>query len=99
MRSIQAGIELAQAIQHPLSLVYALIQAACPVALLAGDLAAADRAVTMLLGLSDQHTMLGWNVWDRCYQAVLLAKQGDFAIAARLLRAALGDLAKARLRH
>jgi len=53
----------------------------------------------MLLGLSDQHTMLGWNVWDRCYQAVLLAKQGDFAIAARLLRAALGDLAKARLRH
>jgi len=90
---------LAQAIQHPLSLVYALIQAACPVALLAGDLAAADRAVTMLLGLSDQHTMLGWNVWDRCYQAVLLAKQGDFAIAARLLRAALGDLAKARLRH
>jgi predicted ATPase len=99
MRTMQAGVELAQAIQHPLSLVHALIQAACPVALFAGDIAAADRAVTMLLGLSDQHTMLGWNVWDRCYQAVLLAKQGDLVIASRLLRAALGDLAKARFRH
>jgi hypothetical protein len=36
MRNMRTGIELAQTVQHPLSLLYGLIQGACPVALLAG---------------------------------------------------------------
>jgi len=99
MRNMRTGIELAQTVQHPLSLLYALIQGACPVALLAGDIAAADRAVTMLFDLSGRRTIVGWNGWDRCYQGVLLAKQGEVAIASRMLRAALGDLAETKLHH
>ena len=94
MRTVRAGVELAQAIRHPVSLVYALIQAACPVALFTGDIEAADRAVTMLLDLSNRHTMAGWNVWGQCYQGVLLAKQGDVATASQLLRTALGHLSE-----
>jgi predicted ATPase/DNA-binding winged helix-turn-helix (wHTH) protein len=95
MHTMRAGIKLAHAIRHPLSLLYALIQAACPVALFAGDIAAADRAVTMLLDLSDRHAMARWTLWGRCYQGVLLAQQGDVATASQLLRTALGQLAEA----
>jgi predicted ATPase/DNA-binding winged helix-turn-helix (wHTH) protein len=95
MSTMRVGIELAHAIHHSVSLLYALIQGACPVALFAGDIAAADRAVTMLLDLSDRHAMPGWNLWGRCYRGVLLAKQGDVATASQLLRTALGDLAEA----
>jgi predicted ATPase len=94
MRSARTGIAAAQAIDHLVSLLYALVQTACPVALFAGDLAAADRFVTMLFDLSDRHAMPAWNVWGRCYQGVLLAERGDAATGSRLLGAALGELAE-----
>jgi len=95
MRVAQNGIDAAQAIDHPLSLFYALIQAACPVAVLAGDLAAAYRFVTILLELSDRHAMAAWNVWGQCYRGVLLAKRGDVATGLQLLRTALAGLSEA----
>jgi tetratricopeptide (TPR) repeat protein len=91
MRVARSGMDTAQAIDHPLSLFYALIQAACPVALLAGDLAAADRFVTILLELSDRNAMGAWNVWGQCYRGVLLAKRGDAATGLQLLRDASAD--------
>jgi hypothetical protein len=53
----------------------------------------------MLFDLSGRRTIVGWNGWDRCYQGVLLAKQGEVAIASQMLRAALGDLAETKLHH
>jgi predicted ATPase len=90
----RTSIDLAQAVDHPLSLFYALIQAACPVALFAGDLAVADRFVTILLEVSDRHAMAAWNVWGQCYRGMLLAKRGDVATGSRLLCIALGSLSE-----
>jgi predicted ATPase len=95
MRVARNGIDAAQAVGHPLSLFYALIQAACPVAVLAGDLAAADRFVTSLLELSNRHAMAAWHVWGQCYRGVLLAELGDAATGSHLLRTALGRLSEA----
>jgi predicted ATPase len=95
VRVARNGIDAAQAIGHPLSLFYALIQAACPVAVLAGDLAAADRFVATLLELSNRQAMAAWHVWGQCYRGVLLAKLGDAATGSHLLRTALGRLSEA----
>jgi predicted ATPase len=94
MRTAWTGVEAVQA-DHAVSLFYALIQAACPVALFAGDLSAADRFATMLFDLADRHAMAAWSVWGRCYQGVLLAERGDAAIGSDLLRAAFGELSEA----
>lgn len=45
LRALDAGIEDAMAIGHKLSLCNTLMQAACPVALLAGDLEALQHAL------------------------------------------------------
>jgi predicted ATPase len=85
-------VEDALAIDHPLSVFLALFQAACPVALLAGDLPAADGFVRMLLDLSIKHGVNGWNVVGRCYRGMLLIRRGDIAVGLQLMRTALTDL-------
>jgi tetratricopeptide (TPR) repeat protein len=57
MRAAQNTVDAACAIDHPLSLCYALAQAACPMALLIGDLVAADRWTAMLLDYSARHAL------------------------------------------
>lgn len=59
MRTAQRTIERARASDHAISLCYALARAACPVALWVGDLAAAERYVSMLL---DHSAKLGMAV-------------------------------------
>jgi predicted ATPase/DNA-binding winged helix-turn-helix (wHTH) protein len=89
---IAAGtVEDALATDHPVSVFLALFQAACPVALLAGDLPAADGFVRMLLDLSIKHGMDGWNVVGRCFKGMLLIRRGDIAAGLQLLRPALAS--------
>ncbi len=90
----QSGIDVARTVDHPVSLFYALIQAACPVSLLAGDLPAGDRFVTMLFELSSRYAIAAWSVWARCYQGMLLTRRNDAATGSDLLQAALGELSE-----
>ena len=50
MHTATRNVEEARASDHALSLCYALAEAACPVALFVGDLAAAEGLVALLTG-------------------------------------------------
>jgi hypothetical protein len=89
VRVARSGISFAQGIEHPQSLVYALIHAACPIALFTGALAAADQFVTLLFQLAERHGMTIWNVWGQSYRGVLLARRGDAETGSQLLGTAL----------
>ncbi len=91
MRTVESKIEDAYALQHELSLCNALAKA-CPVALLAGDLGAAERFVAMLLDHSTRHALASWQAEGRCFQGVFLIKRGDVAKGLRILRTALDEL-------
>src|SRR5262249_52901418 len=76
----------ARSIDHALTLCTALGQAACPIALLSGELAAAERSVTALLEHSARYDLARWHAWGRCFSGILLIKQGSLGDGVRLLR-------------
>lgn len=90
MRSARESVEAAQAGEDVLSLCNALVQAACPVALFAGDLASAERYIAMLLDYSAKHGLALWHVRGRGFNGMLLNKTGDAAVGLQLLGTALG---------
>jgi predicted ATPase/DNA-binding winged helix-turn-helix (wHTH) protein len=96
MRAAESSIADARAANHTNSLCYALSQAACPIALLVGDLAAAERYVSMLLDHSTRRALALWQAWGRAYQGVLVIKRGDSATGLRLLCAGLNKLGEAK---
>jgi predicted ATPase len=88
MRSVECQVVNARASDHPVSLSHALLQAACPVALLVGDLTLAERYVKAIMDLSARHAVELWNVGGRCFGGVLLIKRGDIGAGLELLRTA-----------
>ncbi len=96
MRAAESSIADARAANHTNSLCYALSQAACPIALLVGDLAAAEHYVEMLLDHSTSHALALWQAWGRSHQGVLVIKRGHPATGLRLLRAGLNQLGEAK---
>jgi hypothetical protein len=71
-------------------------QGACPVAYLAGDLAAAARYTAMLLDHAERHPVRLWHLWARCFNGVVMAKQGAIASGLAILRGALEEAGEAR---
>jgi predicted ATPase/DNA-binding winged helix-turn-helix (wHTH) protein len=91
MRAVETNIADAAALHHALSLCNALAKA-CPVALLAGDLPAAERFVAMLLEHSARNPLASWQAEGHCFQGVLLVKRGDLENGLYVLRTALEEL-------
>src|ERR1700719_480500 len=56
-----------------------------PIALCAGDLAAAEHYVEMLLDRSTRHALARWRVFGRCYRGMLVIQRGDVNTGLRLL--------------
>ncbi len=75
-----------------LSLCQVLVQAACPVSLLVGDLARLARFVEMLIDSAERNGLEFWQAWGRCFKGVLLIRRGHAHVGLTLLRAALADL-------
>jgi predicted ATPase len=96
MRAVQSSVADARAANHTNSLCYALSQVACPIALLVGDLVAAEHYVGMLLEHSTKHALALWQAWGRSHHGVLVIKRGDSATGLRLLRAGLNELGEAK---
>jgi predicted ATPase/DNA-binding SARP family transcriptional activator len=92
MRAGEGIVDYARAQDHLASLFYALIQAACPIALYCGDFPGAERFVEMLRELSVQQALETWNVWARCFEGVLLIVRGERVAGWPRLRAALTEL-------
>ena len=94
-RAAHSSVENARAANHTISLCLALAHAACPLALLTGDLAAAEHYGTMLLDHSTRHALGRWRACGRSFQGVLVIQRGDVITGLRLLRAGLDEFGEA----
>jgi hypothetical protein len=92
MRMVRSSIADAEADEHALLLCNVLVQAACPIALWAGDLAAAERYIGMLFAQSERHGLTLWRLRAQCYRGLLLNRAGDAVTGSQLLGTALDEL-------
>ncbi len=92
MRTVEDVMDVAAASGDILTLCQALVQAACPVGLLVGDLAKVEGFVEMLLDYSGRNGLDFWQAYGRCFKGALLVKRGDLQAGVTLLSAALADL-------
>jgi predicted ATPase len=91
-RLTESLVGYARTKDHLLSFLYALLFAACPIALYVGDFTTADHHVRLAFDLAARHALEMWNVWTQCFKGVLLIKRGDDSAGSRLLQAALERL-------
>lgn len=96
MQSVEANVRDAQSIGHPLSLCNALVKSCCPIALLNGDLDAAQRFVGLLLEHTRPHALFMWHPIGRCYEGLVQMQRGDRADGLRAVRGALDELPTSR---
>jgi predicted ATPase len=96
IRAAESSVEEARDANHVLSLCYALAQA-CSIALLVGDLAAAESYLRMLADHSARHPLAFLADLGRSNRGVLLIKHGDLDAGLRLLRAGDYEPGKARV--
>jgi len=96
IRTIQRAIDDALAIQHSLSLCSALGQAACPLAIATGDLAAADRYATMVVNHTARHGADAWQTYGRCFKGMILIKRNQLDVGLPLLGAAVDEMRNTR---
>jgi predicted ATPase len=96
-QAADAAIEDARAADHAMSLCHALVFAACPLALMTGDLASGERYASMLKELSTGHGLTRWDAYARVYQGALLIKQGEVATGWRLVNAEFDQAGFGRL--
>jgi predicted ATPase/DNA-binding winged helix-turn-helix (wHTH) protein len=95
-RTVESGIDDALSINHAVTLCNAFAQGACPIALMSGDLEAAERSVTMLFDHAERSGLRFWQADARCFEGVLLMRRGDLAQGLDILRNALGEYSSAR---
>jgi predicted ATPase/DNA-binding winged helix-turn-helix (wHTH) protein len=96
LRTAETTVAEAQTTGHALSFYLALAMAACPVALLVGDLVAADHYVERLLQHSQRHGLPLWSAYGRCYQGALVIRRGQIDTGIALLRAGFAQLGEAQ---
>jgi predicted ATPase len=94
-RAAHITVEDAHAANHTISLCVALAHAACPLALLTGDLAAAEYYGTMLLDHSTRHALALWRACGPSFQGLLAIQRGDVITGLRLLRAGFDEFGEA----
>jgi predicted ATPase len=79
----------AERTNFPLSIGEALRVALCDIALMTGDLQAAEHAIAMLIDIATSHNAPFWGISGRCLRGKLLVIRGEFADGVALLRAEL----------
>jgi predicted ATPase/DNA-binding winged helix-turn-helix (wHTH) protein len=89
--TVESCIKEVLSINHAVTLCNAFAQGACPIALLTGDLEAAERSVTMLLYRAERSGLCFWHADARCFEGVLLIRRGDVARGLDILRNALDE--------
>jgi hypothetical protein len=76
LRAARSVVDDAVATDHALSLCLVLMVAACPVALLAGDIKVAKRFVDMLLRTCTIHAIELWHTTGSCFSGAVLVRGG-----------------------
>jgi predicted ATPase len=93
MRAAESVVRDADAAGQALALCLALSPGACPVALLTGDLNAAERFIVMLHDSAVMHGLGFWRAEARCNEATLLVMRGEVAAGLRMFLPAVLELA------
>jgi predicted ATPase/DNA-binding winged helix-turn-helix (wHTH) protein len=89
MDQARLSLDEAQRTNFPLSIGEALRVAVCDIALMTGDLAAADQSITMLLDIATSRNAPFWGILGRCLRGKLFVYRGEFAPGTALLRTEL----------
>ncbi|RWO27515.1 MAG: transcriptional regulator [Mesorhizobium sp.] len=95
LREIDDMVSAALAAGHNLTLCHALSDAACPVSLMAGDLARAERYTDMLHRRTHDHALDVWHAYAECFEGDILIRTGDAATGVTLVGEALDRLDRA----
>jgi predicted ATPase/DNA-binding winged helix-turn-helix (wHTH) protein len=95
LREIDEIVEAALAAGHNLTLCHVLSDAACPVSLMAGDLARAERYTDMLHRRTTDHALDVWHAYSECFEGDILIRTGDAATGVKLVGEALDRLDRA----
>jgi predicted ATPase/DNA-binding winged helix-turn-helix (wHTH) protein len=85
-------VDYARTIDHRRSFLYALLIAACPIAVFIGDLTTVEHHVRLAFDVAARHALEFWNVWVQCFEGILLIKRGENVTGSRLLQSALESL-------
>lgn len=96
LRTVARGIDEALSIDHTLSLCNALVQAACPVALMAGDMTAAERYIALLQVNTTRHGLDVWRAYCTGFEGQLLIQRGELEAGLPLLQSTVDGLRQAR---
>ena len=99
IRNAETSVEGAHTADHTVSVCYALAAAACPVALLTGDLNAMERYVRMLLAWSKRSrdvALKRFRAWGHSYQGALVISREDSMAGSRLVRASFAEYREGR---
>jgi predicted ATPase len=86
------SLEDARAAGHVNSLCFSLAMAVCPIALLNGDLVAAEQHTTALLDHSTRHALARWGACGLSYRGALAIERGDVVTGLRLLNTGFEEL-------
>jgi predicted ATPase/DNA-binding winged helix-turn-helix (wHTH) protein len=81
---------------HPLSLCLALTWCGCQIPVWLGDLETASRSIAQLKDHAEKYSLSGYYAYGNGFEGQLYAKQGDLALAERLLRSCLESLHQGR---
>ena len=95
LREVTDNVEHAVSLNHALSLCNALAQAACPIALLVGDFAMAERYTAMLRSHTIRNSLDVWRAYADCFDGERLIRCGELAAGLSLLRPAVEELWRA----
>jgi len=96
LRVVEHNIEEGNIVGQALSFCSVLGQAACPIALWAGDLDAAERYGAMLLDHTERHPIRLWHIWAGCFNGLVMAKRDNITVGLQALRSGLEQAGEAR---
>ena len=91
VRTAAAGVDEAAAIDHTISLGFALADGACPVSAWVGDTAATARFVDILSARAEKLGLAMWHAHGLAWQGWLADREGHSETAIALLGAAIGE--------
>jgi predicted ATPase len=94
LREIGNAVEMSGSIHHTLTLAHVLSDAACPVALMIGDLDLAARYTAMLHEQTATHALDVWHTYAEGFAGEIMIRRGD-ATGLDRLRDAIHTLAQA----
>jgi predicted ATPase/DNA-binding winged helix-turn-helix (wHTH) protein len=94
LAEVKDTVAYALAIDHRLSLANVLAEAACPIALLAGDLELADHYIKLLREQTRAQTLDVWNTYAECFHGESLLGRGAHAEGLAALQSGVNRLGR-----